>query len=94
MKSAPMPTIARPATCEPEEQVVELEKPGNGALFLWPPCVRVRRCRGCCTSKMLTCSPIATSLYNVTSYNHNHKNRHPVLPKHPDKPERPAATKA
>ncbi|CAL1294414.1 unnamed protein product [Larinioides sclopetarius] len=66
MKSAPMPTIARPATCEPEEQVVELERPGNGALYLWPPCVRVRRCGGCCTSKMLTCSPIATSLYNVT----------------------------
>ncbi|XP_055930754.1 vascular endothelial growth factor A-like isoform X2 [Argiope bruennichi] len=66
MKSPPMPMNAKPGNCEPEEQVVELERPGNGAVFLWPPCVRVRRCGGCCTSKMLTCSPIATSLYNVT----------------------------
>ncbi|KAF8790438.1 hypothetical protein HNY73_005460 [Argiope bruennichi] len=49
MKSPPMPMNAKPGNCEPEEQVVELERPGNGAVFLWPPCVRVRRCGGCCT---------------------------------------------
>ncbi|GIY55142.1 u43-Liphistoxin-Lth1a_1 [Caerostris darwini] len=64
--NARAPSIDEPAMCEPEQQVVELEKPGHGAVLLWPPCVRVRRCGGCCTSKLLTCSPIATSLYNVS----------------------------
>ncbi|GFQ79293.1 u43-Liphistoxin-Lth1a_1 [Trichonephila clavata] len=61
-----VPVITPPATCQPEMQVVELEKPSNGATFIWPPCVRVPRCGGCCTSKLLSCHPVATSVYNVT----------------------------
>lgn len=61
-----IPMITPPASCQPEMQVVELEKPVNGASFIWPPCVRVPRCGGCCTSKLLSCLPVATSIYNVT----------------------------
>ena len=64
--SATTATISQPANCQTEQHVVELDKPENGAIIFWPSCVRIRRCGGCCTSAMLSCKPIATSVLNVT----------------------------
>ncbi|XP_054709599.1 platelet-derived growth factor subunit A-like [Uloborus diversus] len=59
-------SISTPANCQTEDQIVELEKPDDPSLILWPSCVRVKRCGGCCTSTMLTCQPTNTTVVNVT----------------------------
>ncbi|XP_015915884.1 platelet-derived growth factor subunit A [Parasteatoda tepidariorum] len=61
----PTPSFAQPAACQPEDQIVELEKPERSDVMYWPSCVRVRRCGGCCTSKMLSCNPVATSTISI-----------------------------
>ncbi|KFM69070.1 Vascular endothelial growth factor A, partial [Stegodyphus mimosarum] len=38
----------------------------NSSVFIWPTCVRLRRCKGCCTSKRLSCHPISVSIVNIT----------------------------
>ncbi|XP_054712546.1 vascular endothelial growth factor A-like [Uloborus diversus] len=53
--------VAHPAGCIPEMQVVEFERPSDPSLVLWPSCTRVRRCGGCCSSKLLHCVAIKTS---------------------------------
>lgn len=76
LSAVPAASIAQPANCQTEQHVVELDKPDNGATLFWPSCVRVRRCGGCCTSKMLACKPTATSILNVTVLKmlYNHQN--------------------
>uniref|UniRef100_A0A4Q8K4P8 U43-Liphistoxin-Lth1a_1 n=1 Tax=Liphistius thaleban TaxID=1905330 RepID=A0A4Q8K4P8_9ARAC len=71
--------IAQFATCQPEQQVVKLDKPLSGGVFYWPPCIRVKRCGGCCTSKLLACSPVATSNVNITVLQVRYSRDHPNL---------------
>ncbi|GIX95369.1 PDGF_2 domain-containing protein [Caerostris extrusa] len=42
-------------------QIVEFERPYDPSLVIWPVCTRVRRCGGCCSSKLLHCVPTKTS---------------------------------
>lgn len=78
LSAAATANIAQPANCQTEQHVIELDKPENGAIIYWPSCVRVRRCGGCCTSNMLACKPLSTSILNVTVlqllYNHENPN--------------------
>lgn len=74
----PAASIAKPANCQIEQHVIELEKPENEAMIFWPSCIRVRRCGGCCTSKLQACKPLQTSILHVTvlqmKYNHQTPN--------------------
>ncbi|KFM78688.1 Platelet-derived growth factor subunit A, partial [Stegodyphus mimosarum] len=56
--------VAHPAGCIPEMQIVEFERPYDPSLVIWPICTRVRRCGGCCSSKLLHC--VATRKSSIT----------------------------
>lgn len=74
-----MVPIAEQASCIPEKKIVELPRPTDPTEIFWPTCTRVLRCGGCCTSKLLKCSPIATSTISVklikARYNRPSSNR-------------------
>ncbi|CAL1280773.1 unnamed protein product [Larinioides sclopetarius] len=57
--------VAHPAGCVPEMQIVEFERPYDPSLVIWPVCTRVRRCGGCCSSKLLHCVATRTSIITV-----------------------------
>ncbi|XP_067123741.1 platelet-derived growth factor C-like isoform X1 [Centruroides vittatus] len=57
--------VADQASCIPELKIVELPRPTDPTEIFWPPCTRVRRCGGCCTSRLLKCAPVATSTISV-----------------------------
>ncbi|XP_022236400.1 vascular endothelial growth factor A-like isoform X2 [Limulus polyphemus] len=57
--------IAPRANCEPELQVVELPKPSDSLTVIWPSCIRINRCGGCCSSSLLQCVPKRTSTVHL-----------------------------
>jgi len=46
--------------CNPREQTVALPRDPDPRITVWPICTRVKRCGGCCTSDVFTCSPTET----------------------------------
>ncbi|XP_022245753.1 vascular endothelial growth factor A-like isoform X2 [Limulus polyphemus] len=53
--------LAPSAGCEPESQIVELPKPVDPLIVIWPTCTRIKKCGGCCPSTLLECVPKKTS---------------------------------
>ncbi|XP_057699379.1 platelet-derived growth factor beta polypeptide a [Corythoichthys intestinalis] len=57
--------IAQQAVCTVRTEVMEVTRSmldrRNANFMLWPPCVEVQRCSGCCNSKLLQCVPTVTS---------------------------------
>ncbi|XP_023133930.2 golgin subfamily A member 6-like protein 24 isoform X1 [Amphiprion ocellaris] len=55
---------AQQALCKVRTEVVEVTRAmldrSNANFLLWPPCVEVQRCSGCCNTKSLQCLPIVT----------------------------------
>ncbi|KAI3360091.1 hypothetical protein L3Q82_014398 [Scortum barcoo] len=55
---------AQQALCKVRTEVVEVTRAmldrSNANFLLWPPCVEVQRCSGCCNTKSLQCVPIFT----------------------------------
>ncbi|KAM6957741.1 uncharacterized protein pdgfbb [Aplochiton taeniatus] len=55
---------ARQALCKTRTEVVEVTRAmldrSNANFLLWPPCVEVQRCSGCCNTKTLQCVPVLT----------------------------------
>ncbi|XP_054892057.1 uncharacterized protein pdgfbb isoform X2 [Poeciliopsis prolifica] len=55
---------AQQAQCKVRTEVVEVTRAmldrSNANFLLWPPCVEVQRCSGCCNTKSLQCVPIVT----------------------------------
>lgn len=37
----------------------------NANFMLWPPCVEVQRCSGCCNNRLMQCVPMVTSSRNL-----------------------------
>ncbi|XP_077460432.1 uncharacterized protein LOC144076942 [Stigmatopora argus] len=57
--------IAQQAVCRVRTEVTEVTRSmldrRNANFKLWPPCVEVQRCSGCCNSKFMQCLPTVTS---------------------------------
>lgn len=55
---------AQQALCKVRTEVVEVTRAmldrSNANFLLWPPCVEVQRCSGCCNTKSLQCVPVVT----------------------------------
>ncbi|XP_028267085.1 uncharacterized protein pdgfbb isoform X2 [Parambassis ranga] len=55
---------AQQAVCKVRTEVVEVTRAmldrSNANFLLWPPCVEVQRCSGCCNTKSLQCVPVFT----------------------------------
>uniref|UniRef100_A0A8C6T6L6 Platelet-derived growth factor subunit B n=1 Tax=Neogobius melanostomus TaxID=47308 RepID=A0A8C6T6L6_9GOBI len=55
---------AQQALCKVRTEVVEVTRSmldrSNANFLLWPPCVEVQRCSGCCNTKTLQCVPVVT----------------------------------
>ncbi|KAM9784197.1 uncharacterized protein pdgfbb isoform 1-T2 [Syngnathus typhle] len=63
----PRSLVAQPAqqaVCKVRTEVVEVTRAmldrSNANFLLWPPCVEVQRCSGCCNTKSLQCVPVVT----------------------------------
>lgn len=56
---------AQQAACKVRTEVMEVTRSmldrRNANFMLWPPCVEVQRCSGCCNTRMLKCVPVTTS---------------------------------
>uniref|UniRef100_A0A8C4HIS4 Platelet-derived growth factor beta polypeptide a n=1 Tax=Dicentrarchus labrax TaxID=13489 RepID=A0A8C4HIS4_DICLA len=56
---------AQQAACKVRTEVMEVTRSmldrRNANFMLWPPCVEVQRCSGCCNTRMLQCVPTVTS---------------------------------
>ncbi|XP_061626718.1 platelet-derived growth factor beta polypeptide a isoform X2 [Phyllopteryx taeniolatus] len=57
--------IAQQAACRVRTEVMEVTRAmldrRNANFMLWPPCVEVQRCSGCCNTRLLQCVPAVTS---------------------------------
>ncbi|XP_036804991.1 transcription factor SPT20 homolog isoform X1 [Oncorhynchus mykiss] len=55
---------AQQAVCKVRTEVMEVTRAmldrRNANFLLWPPCVEVQRCSGCCNTRMLQCVPTVT----------------------------------
>ncbi|XP_075941198.1 uncharacterized protein LOC142943521 isoform X1 [Anarhichas minor] len=58
------PQPAQQALCKVRTEVVEVTRAmldrSNANFLLWPPCVEVQRCSGCCNTNSLQCVPVVT----------------------------------
>nr|XP_019958167.1 PREDICTED: uncharacterized protein LOC109639241 [Paralichthys olivaceus] len=56
---------AQQAACKIRTEVMEVTRSmldrRNANFMLWPPCVEVQRCSGCCNTRLLQCIPTVTS---------------------------------
>ncbi|XP_076027868.1 uncharacterized protein LOC143017116 isoform X2 [Genypterus blacodes] len=56
---------AQQAVCKVRTEVMEVTRAmldrRNANFMLWPPCVEVQRCSGCCNTRLLQCVPTFTS---------------------------------
>ncbi|XP_014483487.1 PREDICTED: vascular endothelial growth factor A-like [Dinoponera quadriceps] len=51
-------------SCIPEMQHVDLNVDKDPSIVVFPPCARIKRCGGCCSSSLLSCQPTATKIRN------------------------------
>ena len=55
------PEVLPYAGCEPSDTPVRIEKSDRFSAGVLPPCVKVKRCGGCCNADgILECVPIST----------------------------------
>lgn len=70
---------AQQALCKVRTEVVEVTRAmldrSNANFLLWPPCVEVQRCSGCCNTKSLQCVPVVTHTRYLQVIDHTQKLR-------------------
>uniref|UniRef100_UPI003AAABEB8 uncharacterized protein n=1 Tax=Centroberyx gerrardi TaxID=166262 RepID=UPI003AAABEB8 len=73
---------AQQAVCKVRTEVTEVTRAmldrRNANFMLWPPCVEVQRCSGCCNTRLLQCVPTvtATRYLQVIKIQYINKNAH------------------
>ncbi|CAJ1054115.1 putative mediator of RNA polymerase II transcription subunit 26 [Xyrichtys novacula] len=73
--------MAQQAACKVRTEVMEVTRSmldrRNANFILWPPCVEVQRCSGCCNTRVLQCVPMVTSSRYLQVYKIQYINRKP-----------------
>jgi len=64
-----MPDVVE-AVCSPQPTTVSIPLTVQPHILLWPRCVRVARCGGCCIADLLSCEPEKTVKTNFTVQKH------------------------
>ncbi|KAF7688308.1 uncharacterized protein si:ch211-79m20.1 [Silurus meridionalis] len=77
--------MAQPAVCKVRTEVMEVTRSmldrSNANFLLWPLCVEVQRCSGCCNTRTLQCVPVATETRHLQMTKIQFVNREPVYEK-------------
>ncbi|XP_061087669.1 platelet-derived growth factor beta polypeptide a [Conger conger] len=72
---------AQQARCKVRTEVLEVTRDmldrRNANFMLWPPCVEVQRCSGCCNSRTVHCVPIVTRTRYLQVMKIQYINRNP-----------------
>ncbi|XP_054616413.1 uncharacterized protein pdgfbb isoform X2 [Dunckerocampus dactyliophorus] len=84
----PRSLVAQPAqqaVCKVRTEVVEVTRAmldrSNANFLLWPPCVEVQRCSGCCNTKSLQCVPVVTHTRYLQVMKIEYMNKRPIYAK-------------
>ncbi|XP_029365363.1 chromatin assembly factor 1 subunit A-A [Echeneis naucrates] len=76
---------AQQALCKVRTEVVEITRAmldrSNANFMLWPPCVEVQRCSGCCNTKALQCVPVVTHTRYLQVMKIEYLNKRPIYAK-------------
>ncbi|KAJ0058221.1 hypothetical protein NL108_009116, partial [Boleophthalmus pectinirostris] len=76
---------AQQALCKVRTEVVEVTRSmldrSNANFLLWPPCVEVQRCSGCCNAKSLQCVPVVTHTRYLQVMKIEYVNKRPTYAK-------------
>uniref|UniRef100_A0A8C4ZBK9 Platelet-derived growth factor subunit B n=1 Tax=Gadus morhua TaxID=8049 RepID=A0A8C4ZBK9_GADMO len=82
MYEAPKAIIAG---CKVRTEVQEVTRAmhdiSNAHFMLWPPCVEVQRCSGCCNSQIMHCVPTITSTRDLEVVKIQYLNSKPQIGK-------------
>ncbi|KAL7833994.1 hypothetical protein AOLI_G00289540 [Acnodon oligacanthus] len=77
--------VAQQAMCKVRTEVMEVTRAmldrRNANFLLWPLCVEVQRCSGCCNTRTLQCVPVATETRHLQMTKIQFINRQPVYEK-------------
>ncbi|XP_065115735.1 platelet-derived growth factor beta polypeptide a [Paramisgurnus dabryanus] len=77
--------VAQPAMCKVRTEVMEVTRAmldtRNANFLLWPLCVEVQRCSGCCNTRTVQCVPSAIHTRHLQMTKIQYINRHPVYEK-------------
>ncbi|KAG9340351.1 hypothetical protein JZ751_021464 [Albula glossodonta] len=72
---------AQQALCKVRTEVQEVTRAmldrRNANFMLWPPCVEVQRCSGCCNARTLQCVPVITHTRYLQVMKIQYINKHP-----------------
>nr|XP_023672279.1 platelet-derived growth factor subunit B-like isoform X1 [Paramormyrops kingsleyae] len=76
---------AQQALCKVRTEVLEVSRTmldrRNANFLLWPPCVEVQRCSGCCNTKSLQCVPTQRHTRYLQVMKIQYVNKHPYYEK-------------
>ncbi|XP_030649209.1 uncharacterized protein pdgfbb [Chanos chanos] len=76
---------AQQAVCKVRTEVVEVTRAmldrTNADFLLWPPCVEVQRCSGCCNTRNLQCVPVTTHTRHLQVMKIQYVRKRPVYDK-------------
>ncbi|XP_066513522.1 involucrin-like [Hoplias malabaricus] len=77
--------VAQQAMCKVRTEVMEVTRAmldrRNANFLLWPLCVEVQRCSGCCNTRTLQCVPVAVKTRHLQMTKIQFINRQPVYEK-------------
>uniref|UniRef100_A0A8C2AMN9 Platelet-derived growth factor beta polypeptide a n=1 Tax=Cyprinus carpio TaxID=7962 RepID=A0A8C2AMN9_CYPCA len=77
--------MALPAMCKVRTEVMEVTRSmldrRNANFLLWPLCVEVQRCSGCCNTRVLQCVPVRTETRHLQMTKIQYINQQPVYEK-------------
>ncbi|KAG1939920.1 platelet-derived growth factor subunit A [Pimephales promelas] len=77
--------VAQQAMCKVRTEVMEVTRAmldrRNANFLLWPPCVEVQRCSGCCNTRTVQCMPVTIETRQLQMTKIQYINRQPVYEK-------------
>lgn len=77
--------VAQQAMCKVRTEVMEVTRAmfdrRNANFMLWPSCVEVQRCSGCCNARTLQCVPVLTETRHLQITKIQYINRQPAYEK-------------